>query len=32
MSLKVGEVDTQILTARDLCVSFGGVRAHVDDD
>jgi branched-chain amino acid transport system ATP-binding protein len=30
MSLKVGEVDTQILTARDLCVSFGGVRALVD--
>jgi branched-chain amino acid transport system ATP-binding protein len=30
MSLKVGEVDTQILDARDLCVSFGGVRALVD--
>jgi branched-chain amino acid transport system ATP-binding protein len=30
MPLKIGEVDAQILHARDLCVSFGGVRALVD--
>jgi branched-chain amino acid transport system ATP-binding protein len=30
MPLKVGEVATQILDARDLCLSFGGVRALVD--
>jgi branched-chain amino acid transport system ATP-binding protein len=30
MPLKVGEVDAQILQARDLCVSFGGIRALVD--
>ena len=30
MSLKVGEVDARILDARDLCVSFGGVRALVN--
>src|SRR5688500_17465654 len=30
MSLRIGEVDGQILEAQDLCVSFGGVRALVD--
>ena len=30
MSLKVGEVDAQILEAQELCVNFGGIRALVD--
>ena len=30
MSLRVGEVEPQILEAEDLCVSFGGVRALVN--
>ena len=30
MSLRVGEVDPQILKVEDVCVSFGGIRALVD--